>query len=146
MAEAERSGEVREDTGGTSHQVDESSPIGGTPSPSMTRSFQQFSAMFAGMLPRRDPLLEKLDADGVKQLLNQAEKSDEREHKRQLIHMYLMAVLGGAAMIAIIGLCWLFLSYQKSEQVEKIIALIVGLVGGFGVGRATASKGSADKD
>ena len=89
------------------------------------RSFQQFMAMFMGQLPRRDPLLEKLDTEGVKQLLAQSETSDERDHKRQMHHMYLMAGLGGTGMVAIIGLCWLFLAYQKSEQVEKIIALIV---------------------
>ncbi len=60
--------------------------------------------------------------------------------------MNLMAIMGALGLATIFALCWLFLVYNKSDQVEKIITLIVGLIGGFGVGRATAPKGGSSAD
>ena len=110
------------------------------PSGGLSGGIQQLTAMFAGQVSRPTSLLDKLDPEGVKQLLKQSEKSDEREHHRQMRSMNLTAVMIGVSFLVIFALCLLFLAYGKSEQVDKIITLIAGLIGGFGVGRATASK------
>lgn len=51
--------------------------------------------------------------------------------KRQQWVTLSLAVL---AVAAVFSLCWLFLAYGKSEHVNAIIALVVGLMGGFGAG------------
>jgi hypothetical protein len=100
---------------------------------------EQFFGMIAQRLEAPDPFLDKLDSRQVGKLLDQAAEDSRREHERAMFSLKLTAGMGIAAFALIFGLCWLFLAYQKSDQIEKIIALLIGLVGGLasgiGIGR-----------
>jgi hypothetical protein len=54
--------------------------------------------------------------------------------ERTRIRFNLLVVVIG--VVAVFSLCWLFLAYDKPENVTAIIALVIGLLGGFGAGRA----------
>ena len=77
--------------------------------------------------PMRDPFVEKMDATHIHKVLDH---SNSIESKKLWV-LAGMAVLG---VVAIFSLCWLFLAYGRPEHVNSIIALVIGLLGGFGAG------------
>ena len=113
---------------------DESGPVG-------RRIVERFMAI-GGTLSPPSRILDKLDTRLIGKLFDQAEEESKREHARQMRSMTILGIWVGSIPILIGLLCWLFLYYGKSEQVEKIIALVVGAVGGFGIGRASKDRGA----
>ena len=87
-------------------------------------------------------LIDKLDAKLIGKLFDQAEEDSRRDHARQMRSMTILGIWVGSIPVLIGLLCWLFLYFGKSEQVEKIIALVIGAVGGFGLGRASKDRGA----
>jgi hypothetical protein len=77
--------------------------------------------------PSRDPFIEKMDGAHIHKVLDNSHALE----KRQQWVIVGMAVL---AAVAVFSLCWLFLAYGKPEHVSAIIALLVGLFGGYGLG------------
>jgi hypothetical protein len=61
-------------------------------------------------------------------------------HEKEMLVLRLTGWLSGAALLLALALCWLFLHYGKPEQAEKVVATVIGLVGGIGLGRTTVSK------
>lgn len=88
-------------------------------------SEQMWVAMRSG--PSRDPFVEKMDAQHVHKVLDHSHTLEEHRLWATLAVVVLVVV-------AVFLLCWLFLAYGKSEHVDAVIALVVGLVGGFGAG------------
>lgn len=86
---------------------------------------QMWMAMRSG--PSRDPFVEKMDGEHIHKVLDHSHVQEEH----RLWAVTGMAILG---VVAVFALCWLFLAYGKSEHVNAIIALVVGLLGGFGAG------------
>jgi hypothetical protein len=42
---------------------------------------------------------------------------------------------GILGIVAFLVICWMFLSFQQQALLEKVLALLIGFAGGFGVGR-----------
>ena len=77
--------------------------------------------------PSHDPFIDKMDAQHVHKVLD----NNYSLARRQQWVTSTMALL---AVVAVFALCWLFLAYGKPEHVAAIVALIIGLLGGFGAG------------
>lgn len=71
-----------------------------------------------------------MDGQHISTVLANADKEDTRKHSTQRICV-------GAGVFAILLLCWMFLEYQKTEYLDAVVAGVVGLAGGYGIGRAT---------
>ncbi len=110
------------------------------PPPAMMRKVEQFFGMSVG--PRRDPIVEKMDSDQITQVIANAEKSNERRHLLDLSRENSRRLYSAVAAILIIGICWMFLAYDKTEHIDAVISAIVGILGGYGFGKASSSNGS----
>ena len=64
-----------------------------------------------------------------------------RAHEKEMLVLRLTGWLSVASLVLALALCWLFLHYGRPEQAEKVVATVIGLIGGIGIGRTTASKG-----
>jgi hypothetical protein len=108
------------------------------PVPSQTlRRMEQFSAMMQ-FSPGRDPLVEKMTTEHVTAVIANKDKDGERHHQEELAKIASHRWYFGGAIVSVLALCWLFLWYGKTEHLDAVLAAIVGLAGGFGLGRATA--------
>ena len=94
---------------------------------------ERFTAMF-GMSQVVDPLMGKLDAKHLTAVIANVDKADERRLEQVKLHGKNQLVV---VLVAVLILCGLFLGFGKSEQLDKILALIIGLIGGFGIGRVS---------
>jgi len=94
--------------------------------------------------PSLDAFIGKLTDQHITEVIKESGEESERKHDERLWGMKLIASVVVSTLLLVVLPCWLFLSYQKTESLEKILALILGFVsgglGGFGIGRATASK------
>jgi len=81
----------------------------------------------------RDQFIEKLDGQHISTILQNADKSDSRDHLSKRIGLC-------AAGILLFAMCWLFLFYGKSEHLDAVIAGVIGLAGGYGIGRSTKGE------
>ena len=97
------------------------------------RMVERFTAMF-GMSQVVDPLMGKLDAKHLTAVIANVDKADERRLEQVKLHGKNQLVV---VLVAVLILCGLFLGFGKSEQLDKILALIIGLIGGFGIGRVS---------
>jgi hypothetical protein len=61
-------------------------------------------------------------------------------HEKEMLVLRLIGWLSGAALLLAFALSWLFLYYGKPEQAEKVVATVIGFIGGIGIGRYTLSK------
>src|SRR5438132_14250486 len=61
-------------------------------------------------------------------------------HDKEMLVLRLIGWLSGAALLLAFALSWLFLYYGKPEQAEKVVATVIGFIGGIGIGRYTLSK------
>lgn len=68
-------------------------------------------------------------------------EESKRLHDREVMALRLTAWISAGALVLTMALSWLFLHYGRPEQAEKVVATVVGLVGGIGIGRATAPRG-----
>ena len=100
------------------------------------RMVERFTAMF-GMSQVVDPLMGKLDAKHLTAVIANVDKADERRLEQVKLHGKNQLVSLVVVLIAVLILCGLFLGFGKSEQLDKILALIIGLIGGFGIGRVS---------
>ncbi len=102
-----------------------------------THHFKQFMGMMQ-VRSGEGSMLEKLDSNQISQVIENAEKGSVREHdldqKRENSNR--LYLFGGFFFILLV--CWLFLHYQKTEHIDAIISAVVGLLGGYGFGRANA--------
>lgn len=94
------------------------------------RRVEQFFGMHVASSSRHHPLVEKMDGAHVTAVLSNADKTDQREHTTKRI-----CVCGG--LLVIFALCWLFLAYGQTEHVDAMITGIAGLIGGYGIGKAS---------
>lgn len=108
-------------------------------------AIQRLYALLVHNEAPRDPVIDKLDAAGLKKLLDNSAAERKQEHERRMLAMRLQTAVVFGALILIGILCWMFLTFDKTETLEKVIALMIGLVGGgiggFGVGRMSKSGG-----
>jgi hypothetical protein len=61
-------------------------------------------------------------------------------HDKEMLLLRLIGWLSGAGLLLAFALSWLFLYYGKPEQAEKVVATVIGFIGGIGIGRYTLSK------
>ena len=61
-------------------------------------------------------------------------------HDKEMLLLWLTGGLSVVGCVLSFALCWLFLYYGKPEQAEKVVAAVIGLIGGLGIGRTTVSK------
>ena len=78
--------------------------------------------------PQPDQFIAKLDGQHITSILNAADGESKRNHSFKVLALCL-------GIVGFFALCSLFLYFDKSDLVEKILALFIGFVGGFGVGR-----------
>jgi hypothetical protein len=83
--------------------------------------------------------LESVEADIKLRRPEDPEKA-QRDHDRGMLVLKMGWGLSIGALALAFALCWLFLYYGKPEQAEKVVATLVGLVGGIGIGRGWAAK------
>lgn len=80
-----------------------------------------------------DAFLNKLDDSHIHKVIDNSHTQEE--HK-----LWVKAGLAVLLAIMVIALCWLFLAFEKSEHVDAIIALVIGALGGFGLGKSQSSE------
>lgn len=96
--------------------------------------------------PKQANILEAMGLDPNQSFVDirmrnlEAPEIAQRDHERGLLVLKIAAGLSGAALALAVFLCWLFLYYGKPEQAEKVVATMVGVIGGFGLGRASINK------
>jgi hypothetical protein len=100
---------------------------------------EQFSAMMQ-VSPGRDPLVEKMTAEHVTSVIANKDKDGERHHQEELAKITSHRWYFGGGVAFVLVICWLFLSYGKTEHLDAVLAAIGGLAGGFGLGRATSKE------
>lgn len=101
------------------------------------RMLQRFTEMTIGMSQVVDPLMGKLDAKHLTAVIANVDKADERRLEQAKLQGKNQLVALSVVLAAVLILCGLFLGFGKSEQLDKILALIIGLIGGFGIGRVS---------
>ena len=104
---------------------------------------QRITEITMGMSQVVDPLMGKLDGKHLTAVIANADKADERRHEQLKQQSKDQVVALASVLIAVLVLCGMFLGFQKSEQLDKILALIIGLAGGFGIGRASKKSEQA---
>ena len=72
------------------------------------------------------------------ELIKNDDASDERQYQLELKAENNRVVYAVLAVVGVLAICWLFLAYQQSDHIDAIITAVVGLLGGFGLGRASA--------
>lgn len=63
-----------------------------------------------------------------------------RDHERDILATKIKAWLAGGALGLAFALCALFLHYERPEEAEKVVATLIGFVGGLGIGRSLSGK------
>jgi hypothetical protein len=64
----------------------------------------------------------------------------KHSHDKEMLVLWLTGILSVSGCLLALALCWLFLDYGKPEQAEKVVALVIGMIGGIGLGRTTVGK------
>jgi hypothetical protein len=97
--------------------------------------------MFAHSGPLRDPLLDKIGPAQINRTLELRATKEQNEHalriKQQESYDRLTGhclLFLGFVMLVVMGLCWLFLAYGKTDQVINLLALLFTGGGGVGIG------------
>ena len=92
--------------------------------------------------PAVDPLLEKVEPGHITAALQNAERENQRYHETVRSKGWFLLAMVGLGLLALIGLCWLFLAYDAKENLDALIAGVGGLVSGglagYGLARGTA--------
>lgn len=72
------------------------------------------------------------------ELIKNDAASEKRKDDLRLKQVGNQVVFAGMALLGVLLICWLFLAYDASEHIDAVISAFVGLLGGFGLGRASA--------
>ena len=83
--------------------------------------------------PAPDAFLEKLNENHIDKLIDLSHRSDTEKGR-----LYFATII--AVLVLVLGICWMFLAYDQSQEVSGIIGVIIGAVGGFGVGYGIRRK------
>ena len=59
----------------------------------------------------------------------------QREHEREVLTLRILGWFSGGALVLTFLLCWLFLYDNRPEQAEKVVATVIGLIGGIDIGQ-----------
>lgn len=97
---------------------------------------ERFSAMMQ-FTPGRDPLVEKMTPEHVTAVIANKDKDGEREHTEEMARITSHRMYYAGGVVFVLALCWLFLSFGKTEHLDAVLAAIAGLAGGFGLGKAS---------
>jgi len=97
-----------------------------------------------GQLPiQADAISGKVTGDHISDAIKHAAERAQFAHSERMLSTWLMGAFAVVSFAAF-GLCWLFLSFSKSDQLEKILTPLItfatGAAGGFGIGRYSARK------
>ena len=98
------------------------------------KMIERFTAMM-GMAQIVDPLMGKLDGKHLTAVISNADKADERRHEQEKQRSWYQFLGLCVIVVSVLLLCGLFLAYGKSEHLNMVLGLIVGLAGGFGLGK-----------
>ena len=93
------------------------------------RHLQQIGVGFQfSTAPSPNALIEKLQPEHIAQALKGADNDSWRDHCQRMT----FGILG---IVSFLVICWMFLSFQQQALLEKVLALLIGFAGGFGIGR-----------
>ena len=102
----------------------------------------QMIARFGPIYP--SSLIDKATTKQLDKLIEQADQAGRRDDAFKTLALKLAVAIVISALVLIGFLCWLFLHYEKSDALQQIVTLLVGLsgggVGGFGVGRIISAR------
>ena len=98
-----------------------------------------------GQVPiHADAIAGKVTGDHITEAIKHAGERERFTHTERILSTSLLGVVGVLALLFVFGICWLFLSFNKPELLEKILPPLItfatGAFGGFGIGRYTARK------
>ncbi len=111
--------------------------------PEVRRSMEAFIAMMSqGPIPNPviAKLVEKFTPDHIAYLLETQDRDTEREYKALASgrRYQIACLLIGVGLFVFLVV---YFSSSNPDLLEKLVALLVGLIGGFGGGFALASRG-----
>lgn len=138
MSTSEKPGELTD-----VHSTPENTDVGKDqrgPSVKMMQMVESLSAMVS--VQSRDPastIFGKMDGTHISTMLTAAENEGKRTHDREIEQGRLTAGIIVGGFLSVFALCWLFLWFKETEHLDAIIALVIGMAGGFGIGKATSS-------
>lgn len=92
----------------------------------MFQHIREFSGIFQPS--HENKLYDKLTESQVSEILRYSENESARSHSRKQQYFW-------GALTAFLLLCFLFLAYEKAEFLKEVVALFVGLAGGYGLGK-----------
>jgi len=98
-----------------------------------------------GQVPiHADAIAQKVTRDHITEAIKHAGEREQFANTERMLSTSLMGGVGLLAFLFVFGICWLFLSFNKPELLEKIlpplITFVTGAFGGFGFGRYSARK------
>lgn len=140
------SGPIVAPEGESGESVGPEEPPFSAPEPFQERLVSRVMASVGVRMPTE--FLDKTTPEHITRLIEISDESEVREyaHRRWVVG----AVLFGLAMVLVFlfALSFVFLVYNAVDSFEKIVTLIIGLVGGggigggvgFGAGRLTSKK------
>lgn len=108
--------------------------------PQAVQRFERLTSLMMRVSPAIDPLAEKLDPSHISAVIENAERESSRLHDREIQRYRNQFLLSLAGIAAVLLLCLIFLAFGATDHLDAVLAAIAGLVGGFGVGRATVHK------
>lgn len=117
-----------------SKEGDDDSP----PAEMITRVEQFMGMMQIGS--RKESMFEKLDSGQISQVIENAEKDSERQYVLDQKQENSRRFYTISAIVVVIAICWMFLSYDKTEHIDAVISALVGLLGGYGLGQANSKN------
>lgn len=96
------------------------------------------SLQVSGIMPRINPLAEKIESEHITQLLTHVEESSKREiaqEKTKMKYQLVYAILGISFMV----FCIIFL-IDKEDLLKSLVLIGVSFLGGFGFGKTQNIK------
>ena len=89
--------------------------------------------------PRPDPLMEKVTSAQISKVIGHAEAASQREHDYDLKRESSRRLYAITGVVFILLICLMFLHYDKTEHIDAIVSAAIGLLGGYGLGRYSAT-------
>jgi hypothetical protein len=122
----------------------------------------------------QNPIVEKITANHIDQLLAGEERDREREHERQKLRieerrekqkfkaeresllmqtrmqrdhrqMISITILAILILLLVFALCWLFLYFGQQQYIVTVLTSVFAFAGGIGVGRSIAKPQKSSK-